>query len=379
MYTDLVMDHFTNPRNVGEIEDADGVGQIGNPVCGDVMRISIAVDDSDHIDDVKFKTFGCGAAVATSSMVTEMVMGKSLTEAADISNKAVAEALGGLPPEQDALLQPGRRRAAPRHPGLPGQERPRGRGRADPQGTPKRPRALVALSGGVDSAVAALRLIDEGRRLETATARLWPGTDRRSCCSPGSLQRAARTAAHLGLPHHVLDLEAEFEDAVVEPFERGYLGGETPNPCVDCNPMRLAALVALAGELGLARVATGHYARLVWRDGEPFVARAADRGKDQSYMLWAVPPEVLARLEFPLGELTKTQARQAAADAGLEVGGSSPRARRSASPSTATVRFLDGARRRAGRGRRRRCGGSRASAGTTVTGASRSASAAASA
>jgi nitrogen fixation NifU-like protein len=99
MYTDLVMDHFTNPRNVGEIEDADGVGQIGNPVCGDVMRISIAVDD-DHIKDVKFKTFGCGAAVATSSMVTEMVMGKTLAEAADISNRTVAEALGGLPPNK---------------------------------------------------------------------------------------------------------------------------------------------------------------------------------------------------------------------------------------------------------------------------------------
>ncbi|HTX67586.1 MAG TPA: Fe-S cluster assembly scaffold protein NifU [Thermoleophilia bacterium] len=100
MYTDLVMDHFTNPRNVGEIEDADGVGQIGNPVCGDVMRITIAVDGSDHIEDVKFKTFGCGAAVATSSMVTEMVMGRSLSDAADISNKAVAEALGGLPPNK---------------------------------------------------------------------------------------------------------------------------------------------------------------------------------------------------------------------------------------------------------------------------------------
>ena len=100
MYSDLVMDHFTNPRNVGEIEDADGVGQIGNPVCGDVMRISIAVADGDRIADVKFKTFGCGAAVATSSMVTEMVMGKSLEEAAEISNKAVAEALGGLPPNK---------------------------------------------------------------------------------------------------------------------------------------------------------------------------------------------------------------------------------------------------------------------------------------
>jgi nitrogen fixation NifU-like protein len=96
MYTDLVMDHFSNPRNVGEIEDADGTGQIGNPVCGDVMRMTIKVDD-DRITDIKFKTFGCGAAVATSSMVTEMVQGKSLSEAAEISNKAVAEALGGLP------------------------------------------------------------------------------------------------------------------------------------------------------------------------------------------------------------------------------------------------------------------------------------------
>lgn len=97
MYTDLVMDHFSNPRNVGEVSDADGVGQVGNPVCGDIMRITIKVAD-DAIEDAKFKTFGCGAAVATSSMVTEMVMGKALTEAAEISNRAVAEALGGLPP-----------------------------------------------------------------------------------------------------------------------------------------------------------------------------------------------------------------------------------------------------------------------------------------
>jgi tRNA-uridine 2-sulfurtransferase len=108
---------------------------------------------------------------------------------------------------------------------------------------------------------------------------------------------------------------------VVGPFERGYLAGETPNPCVDCNPLRLAALVALAAELGMERLVTGHYARIVWRDGEPYVARAADRSKDQSYMLWAVPPQVLARLEFPLGESSKAEVREAAADAGLEVAG----------------------------------------------------------
>ena len=96
MYSELVMEHFTNPRNVGEIPDADGVGTEGNPVCGDIMRIYIKVKD-DRIEDIKFKTFGCGAAIATSSMVTEMVKGKTLEEAMQVSNRAVAEALGGLP------------------------------------------------------------------------------------------------------------------------------------------------------------------------------------------------------------------------------------------------------------------------------------------
>src|SRR3989304_1300404 len=97
MYSEKVMDHFTNPRNVGEIEKADGVGTVGNPECGDIMKLSIKVEN-DVITDVKFKTFGCGAAIATSSMVTELVKGKRLDEAEGISNATVAEALDGLPP-----------------------------------------------------------------------------------------------------------------------------------------------------------------------------------------------------------------------------------------------------------------------------------------
>lgn len=97
MYTEKVMDHFTNPRNVGEIKDADGVGEVGNAKCGDIMRIYLKVEN-DIIIDIKFKTFGCGAAIATSSMVTEMVKGKNINEALKISNQAVADALGGLPP-----------------------------------------------------------------------------------------------------------------------------------------------------------------------------------------------------------------------------------------------------------------------------------------
>ena len=97
MYSEKVMDHFRNPRNVGEIKDADGIGEVGNPACGDIMKIYIKVAD-DRISDIKFKTFGCGAAIATSSMVTEMVKGKTLSEAEAVSNKQVAEALDGLPP-----------------------------------------------------------------------------------------------------------------------------------------------------------------------------------------------------------------------------------------------------------------------------------------
>ncbi len=99
MYSEKVMDHFMNPRNVGEIPDADGVGTEGNPVCGDVMKIYIKVD-KDRIVDAKFRTFGCGAAIAVSSMITEMVKGKTLDEALSISKEAVAEALGGLPPQK---------------------------------------------------------------------------------------------------------------------------------------------------------------------------------------------------------------------------------------------------------------------------------------
>jgi nitrogen fixation NifU-like protein len=98
MYSEKVMDHFSNPRNVGTMQDADGIGEVGNITCGDIMRIYIKVDEDERISDIKFQTFGCGAAVATSSMVTELAKGKTLDEALKLTNKDVAEELGGLPP-----------------------------------------------------------------------------------------------------------------------------------------------------------------------------------------------------------------------------------------------------------------------------------------
>ena len=100
LYSEKVMDHFRNPRNVGVIENADGVGEVGNPVCGDIMKIYLKINDDQVIEDVKFETFGCGSAIASSSMATELIMGKPLSEALQLTNKAVTEALDGLPPHK---------------------------------------------------------------------------------------------------------------------------------------------------------------------------------------------------------------------------------------------------------------------------------------
>ncbi|HVV56852.1 MAG TPA: tRNA 2-thiouridine(34) synthase MnmA [Gaiellaceae bacterium] len=188
------------------------------------------------------------------------------------------------------------------------------RARPDPR------RIAVALSGGVDSAVALLRA---GPHAVGVTLRLWldPGgpSAERACCSPSAVL-AARAACHrAGLPHVTLDLREAFRRAVVTPFVRGYERGETPNPCTRCNgAFRFGELLAFARRVGAARLATGHYARIVERDGRLLLARAVDADKDQSYMLATLDPRSLARLWFPLGEQTKAETRAQAAAAGLD-------------------------------------------------------------
>jgi len=180
-------------------------------------------------------------------------------------------------------------------------------------------RIAVAMSGGVDSAVA---LLKAGERAVGVTLRLWldpNGPDaERACCSPAAVI-AAREACHrLGLPHVTLDLRQAFRHAVVTPFVRGYSRGETPNPCIACNGrFRFAELLAFADRVGAARLATGHYARVVEHEGRLLLARAVDASKDQSYMLASLEPRRLARISFPLGEQTKTQTRREAEAAGL--------------------------------------------------------------
>jgi tRNA-specific 2-thiouridylase len=189
--------------------------------------------------------------------------------------------------------------------------------RAEPQAG----RTAVAMSGGVDSAVALLR---SAPNAVGVTLRLWLDPDgpdsERACCSPAAVVAARETCHRLGLPHVTLDLREEFRRAVVAPFVRGYARGETPNPCIRCNGgFRFAELLAFARRAGCDRLATGHYARIVTHRGRRLLARGADPAKDQSYMLARLDPARLGRVWFPLGEQGKEETRAEAERAGLAV------------------------------------------------------------
>jgi tRNA-uridine 2-sulfurtransferase len=188
---------------------------------------------------------------------------------------------------------------------------------------PASDRVAVAMSGGVDSAVALLRARAAGGEAVGVTLRLWTDPEgpasERACCSPESVLAARETCHRLGLPHFTLDLREPFRRAVVGPFVRGYARGETPNPCVRCNGgFRFGALLSFARRIGASRIATGHYARIAEHRGRSLIARGSDPHKDQSYMLARLDPRWLDRLWFPLGEQSKADTRAEAEAAGLE-------------------------------------------------------------
>ena len=305
-------DHLTAPRGRGRLARPDGTGAAGGAPCGDLVRLDLELD-GDRIARARFDAEGCGAASAAASATVELVTDRPFLSAARIGAREIAAALGGLSPGKfhaaalaaDALHRAlGEAAAAVACP-------------ADPA------RTLVAMSGGVDSAVAAQLAAARGDDVVAVTLELWadPAADTtRSCCSSEAVAGARALAHRMGLPHLTLDLRGPFGDHVVADFLAEHRAGRTPNPCVRCNGMlRFDAMLDLADRLGAARLVTGHYARVEQDADGPVLALARDSAKDQTYMLAALPADRLARVWFPLGELTKPEVRQIAREAGLPV------------------------------------------------------------
>ena len=313
--SELLWDYARDESRRGPVPPGSHSGSAGGSVCGDLVRISLRAH-AGRIAQASFDAEGCAALRACAAATCEEAEGSEVLRVAAVSPERVSELVGGLGPQ-------GRHAAD-----LVADALARALGTLASSGDPITPapaseRVLVAVSGGVDSAVAALRERERGAEVVGVTLKLWADerTDgTQACCSPEAV-RGARSLCHsLGIPHFTLDLEDAFRREVVGAFVGGYRAGETPNPCVICNgDLRIDAMVELAERAGASSLATGHYAQLADDGAGPLLKAAADPAKDQTYMLSGLRPETLARLRFPLGELTKPEVRSLAAEAGLPV------------------------------------------------------------
>jgi tRNA-specific 2-thiouridylase len=312
--SELFEHYLRDGSRFGPVVDGAFTGAAGGAACGDLSRLSLVLD-GDRIAAVAVDTEGCGATRAATAAVAEMVDGEAVVDAARVGTDEVDAAVGGLTPAKRHAAQLA---ADALHRALASAAASRERLAAPSPG-----RVLVAMSGGVDSAVAALLERERGAEVLGVTLKLWtdPETDgAKACCSPEAVLGARAVAHSLGIPHLTLDLEQEFRRRVVAAFLDGHGAGATPNPCIVCNgEVRIAAMVDLADRLGAERLVTGHYAGIVEDGDGALLAAAADRAKDQSYMLAALPPALLDRLRFPLSELSKPEVREIAARHGLAV------------------------------------------------------------
>jgi len=360
----VLLKHFINPKNVGELAGADGVGEAGEPGCGAVVRVFIRFK-GEVIKQASFMATGSSAAIAAGSLLTESIIGKTWRAAAALPVAHLVKALGcnlnrgkgsaaGAGGKAEGSVKATSDNALSSKPASDrtGHDLEKGaakdvalqnaaffaiealhaafedsfrRGTFPTAKKIKPGSVLVAMSGGVDSSVACLLVHEGGREVTGVTMRLWSDPTCKkdaapSCCSPQAIRDARAICHSLGLPHLTIDFSEKFEREIVDYFVSEYTAGRTPNPCTRCNGrFRFPELISLADRLGVATVATGHYVRIEKAKGRRFISRGVDFAKDQSYMLWGIDASLLARLDFPLGELTKAGTRLLARNAGLSV------------------------------------------------------------
>ncbi len=326
-----LLNHLEYPLGRGHLPADAFTGAAGGAACGDLIRISIALDPSSPdglIADAGFDASGCGASIAAGSAAVSLLRQAPLLQAARIGAPEIAEELGGLSASKSHAAELA---ADALHRALGAAAR------AHAALAPDGARTLVAMSGGVDSAVAALLVAQTGAQAVGVTLELWSDAENNgdlSCCSAQAVRGARALAHELGMPHLSIDLRAEFRAGVVDRWLSDHADGLTPNPCVRCNGnVRLDAMLELARSLGSETLATGHYARVAHGTSvadhaaeapdpgprTPLLRTAADLGKDQSYVLAGLAPSSLARIRFPLGDMSKPQVREIAQSAGLAV------------------------------------------------------------
>jgi tRNA-specific 2-thiouridylase len=314
VYSAACVDLALSHARAGDAGPGAFHGAAGNAACGDAVRIGIRIEGG-RIAAARHRTFACPHATAAAELACRLAEGRDLLDAARVGRRDLDD--GIAPPEAarvctalavDALHAAlAAAVAGARLEAAPG-------------------RTVVAMSGGVDSAVALTKAITAGMTPVGVTLRLWVDPEaphgERACCSPEAVRAARDTCHGLGVPHLAIDLRDEFRRTVVDDFVAAHAAGRTPNPCMRCNgAFRFSAIAALADRIGAERIATGHYARIERRGGTALVARGADPAKDQSYMLASVPSEILERCWFPLGGQTKVETRAEARAAGLAAAG----------------------------------------------------------
>src|SRR3954449_6451474 len=287
-------EHLYGPRGRGALADAPFAGAAGGAACGDLIRVAVRVE-ARRIAEAGFDASGCGAVVAAGSAVVALVQGRDFLEACRVGPTDIDRELGGLLPSKAhaaTLAADALHRAL----GAAAREIDVDR---DMRGERRSRRTLVAMSGGVDSAVAAQMALDAGDDVVAVTLELWAdpsGNGAKSCCSLQAVTGARALAHRMGIPHITLDLRDEFRREVVDDFVAGHEAGRTPNPCVRCNGLvRFTEMLALAEGLAAARLATGHYARIERDEHGPLLRSAADPRKDQTYMLARLAPAELER------------------------------------------------------------------------------------